>query len=61
MLQTASGVVAADEVATTFTELQRGKKYRYFICKVSDDKKSIVVDEKGDRSTYIYFNLPSFV
>lgn len=46
-----TGVVVADDVTFAFNEfkLKKGEfKLRYFVYKMSDDKKTIVIEKKGD-------------
>ncbi|CAN3360453.1 cofilin [Diutina catenulata] len=43
-----SGVAVNDECLKAYNDLKLGKKFRYVIYKVSDDKSQIVVEETGD-------------
>jgi cofilin len=46
----ATGVQIDSQLITEFNEFKMGSKYRYMLFKVSDDKKSIILDKKGDNN-----------
>ncbi|RCK65009.1 Cofilin [Candida viswanathii] len=50
-----SGVSVADESLTAFNELKLGKKYKFVIFTLNDDKTQIVVDETSTDSDYDAF------
>ena len=45
-----SGVTCTDECMTEFNEMKIRSAYRYIIFKITDDKKSIVIESKGDKN-----------
>ncbi|VEU24104.1 DEKNAAC105315 [Brettanomyces naardenensis] len=50
-----SGVGVSDEALQAFNDLKLGKKYKYIIYKVSDDKTKIVVDKTSTDASYDTF------
>jgi len=51
-----TGVQVDSTVINDFNEFKMSNKHRFILFKVSDDKKSIIVDKKGDISqTYGHF------
>jgi cofilin len=46
----ASGVLVNDDCKTAFQEVKLGHKYRYITYKLTDDLKTIVVENKADPS-----------
>ncbi|KAG0003314.1 cofilin [Entomortierella chlamydospora] len=47
-----SGVQADPDCLAAFQDLKIGKKYKFIIYKLSDDKKSIVVESKAEAGSY---------
>merc|ERR1712113_193468 len=45
-----SGVLCADECITAFNAMKLRQESKYIIFKISDDKKSIIIESKGDKS-----------
>ncbi|GMM43963.1 cofilin [Pichia kluyveri] len=50
-----SGVAISDEALKAFNDLKLGKKYKYVIYKLSDDKTQIVVDKTSTNDSYDAF------
>jgi len=50
-----SGVEASEECILKFNELKQGKKLKYIIFKLSDDKRSIVVEEASESQDWDEF------
>jgi len=50
-----SGVEASEECITKFNELKQGKKIKYIIFKLSDDKKYIVVEDFSENPDWEEF------
>ncbi|XP_065197084.1 uncharacterized protein LOC135828573 [Sycon ciliatum] len=47
----ASGVAVSDEVKAAWNDIKLGKKVRYYLLKLSDDLKEIIVEQKeADKS-----------
>ena len=46
----ATGVQIDSACLTEFNEFKMGNKHRYLLFKMSDDKKSVVLEKKGDAS-----------
>ncbi|KAK3578705.1 hypothetical protein CHS0354_008563 [Potamilus streckersoni] len=46
-----SGVTVMDECIDAFNEIKMGHQWQFIIYRLSDDLKSIVVEEKGPRRT----------
>jgi len=50
-----SGANVSQECITTYNELKLGKSLKYIIYKLSDDNKSIVIDEASESKNYEVF------
>ncbi|CAG85296.1 DEHA2B07722p [Debaryomyces hansenii CBS767] len=50
-----SGVAVADESLTAFNDLKLGKKYKFIIFALNDQKTEIVVEETSNNSDYDAF------
>lgn len=47
----ASGIEVSDEVTTAYADLKDKHLLKYLVFKISDDKKSIVVDVRGEKES----------
>jgi len=50
-----SGVGLANDCVSTFDELKLGKKLKFIIYKLSDDKKNVVVEQTSESADYDEF------
>ena len=50
-----SGVVANDEVVTTFNDIKMGHKHKYAIFKINDDFTEVVVETTSNDASYDNF------